>query len=80
MSTLIEALVQNITDTNYNTLPINVVEATKKQILDTLGTTIAGSTLPKIKELVGLVKEWDGKEESTVVAYGGKVPCPNAAL
>ncbi|MFC1929819.1 hypothetical protein ACFLW6_03020 [Chloroflexota bacterium] len=57
MSTLIEALVQNITDTNYNTLPIDVVEATKKQILDTLGTTIAGSTLPKIKELVGLVKE-----------------------
>lgn len=80
MSTLIEALVQNVIDTNYNALPTDVVEATKKQILDTLGTTVAGSTSPKIKELVGLVKDWGGKEESTVVAYGGKVPCPNAAL
>ena len=73
-------LIRNIIDTDYDALPADLVEATKKQILDTLGAIIIGSTAPKMTELVDLVKDWGGKEESTIVAYGGRVPSPNAAL
>ncbi|MFC2004488.1 MmgE/PrpD family protein [Chloroflexota bacterium] len=33
-----------------------------------------------LKPLVNLVKEWGGKEESSIIVYGGKVPAPDAAL
>ena len=61
----------------------DAVEATKKQILDMLGVMVAGSTCSisgEINGLVDLVKEWGGKEESTILAFGGRVPAPNAAF
>lgn len=79
----LSALVKHIVCTHYENLPTEVVEATKKQVLDTLGVTVAGSTCNvtnEMSELVDLVKEWGGREESTIIAFGGKVPAPNAAL
>lgn len=71
---------KNIVEVNFNALPNNVVTETKKQILDTLGVIVAGSMSKNIRQLVDLVKEWGGEEESTILGYGGKVPCVNAAL
>ena len=71
---------KNIVETNYNTLPSDVIEPTKKQILDTLAVTIAGGHSGNISPVVDLVKEWGGKGESTILGYGGRVPSPNAAL
>jgi 2-methylcitrate dehydratase PrpD len=48
-----------------------------------LGVSIAGSTssiLGELDELVKLVKEWGGKKESSILAFGGRVPAPDAAL
>ena len=69
-----------IVDAKYNDMPTNVVAATKKQILDTLGVTVAGSMSEEIRQLVDLVKNWGGKEESTILGYGGKAPLPDATF
>ena len=75
-----EMFAKNIVETNYNTLPLTVIEPTKKQILDTLAVIIAGGHLGNVTPVVDLIKEWGGKGESTILGYGGKVPSPNAAL
>ena len=76
----ISMLMQNIEETSFGTLPAEVVEATKKQILDTLGVVVAGTMSGNVRQVVELVKDWGGKGESTILGYGGKVPGPHAAL
>lgn len=68
-------LAENIVDTRYEDLPLEVIEVTKKRILDTTGVILAASTLGEnsVKEIVELVKEDGGKEESTIIGFGGKV-------
>jgi 2-methylcitrate dehydratase PrpD len=78
-----DKLTDYLIDTNFTGLPSDVVEITKKQILDTLGVTVAGSTCSIAGEMNGLanlVKSWGGREESTIIAFGGRVPAPNAAF
>lgn len=72
--------VENACKIEWKDIPPDVVDVTKKFILDTFGTLLAGSTAPGCKTVVELVKELSGKEESTVLVYGGKVPAPNAAF
>jgi len=76
----ISMFTRNIVEVSYDSLPIDAVAATKKQILDTLGATLAGSMSENAGHLANLIKDWGGKEESTMLGYGGKVPCTNAAL
>jgi 2-methylcitrate dehydratase PrpD len=71
---------KTVVDTSFDRLPASAVEASKNDILDTLGCIIAGSTAAAAEEVVSLVDDWGGKEESTIVAFGGKVPAPWAAF
>ncbi|GAI87887.1 unnamed protein product [marine sediment metagenome] len=73
-------LAGNVARVRFDDLPEGAVETTKKFILDTLATTIAGSSAPGCKAVVNLVKDWGGKEESTILIYGGQVVSENAAL
>src|SRR5512147_1706129 len=73
-------LVKNIVGVKYEALSQEVRETAKKFILDTLGVAIAGSSLPISRIIVDQVKDWGGKEESTILVHGGQVPCMNAAL
>lgn len=70
---------RNFSDVTYEHLPVEVVAATKKQILDLLGISIGGMSQRGVRELVDLILEWGGKEESTILGIGKKVPAPNAA-
>ena len=54
--------------------------ATKRDILDTLGAMLGGSVAPGIAELSRLIKHWGGREESSLLLIGGKLPAPQAAL
>ncbi len=74
------SLAKNAVKVRCEDIPPEILEITKIDILDLLGVTVAGCTLPGAKEVVELVKEWGGKEESTIVAYGGKVPAYMAAF
>lgn len=69
-----------IFNTNYNSLHSEVVNAGKKFIFDTLGVAVAGSGYSVCNAIVNQIKDWGGKEESTILIYGGKVPCQMAAL
>ena len=73
------SLAKNLVTVKYDDIPHDVVEATKKQILDIIGVALGGSSRPGVGELAELIGEWGGKAESTVLCYGNKVPAPNAA-
>ena len=72
-------MAKNLVNVSYNDIPRDVVEHTKKQILDIIGVALGGSSKAGVKELAEIVSDWGGKEESTVFCYGKKVPAPNAA-
>jgi 2-methylcitrate dehydratase PrpD len=63
----------------YEDLPGEVVDATKKEILDLLGVALGGASQPGATHVCALVQEWGGKEESSIVGCKQKVPAPNAA-
>lgn len=75
------AFAKNVVNIKYEDIPPEATEVTKTDILDTLGVAIAASTTTSAcREMAELVKEIGGKEESTIIAYGGKVPCYMAAF
>ncbi|MBN1849518.1 MAG: MmgE/PrpD family protein [Deltaproteobacteria bacterium] len=74
------SLARNLVELGYDDLPAETVEIAKKDILDTLGVAIAGSSELGGKELMTLVGDWGGKEESTIIMFGMKAPAPFAAL
>jgi 2-methylcitrate dehydratase PrpD len=69
----------NFVNTKYENLAPEVVEATKKEILDLLGVALGGANQPGATHVCELVKEWGGKEESSIIGSKQKVPAPNAA-
>jgi 2-methylcitrate dehydratase PrpD len=80
---IIEPIIKNLADTEFETLPSAVIEASKKQILDTMAVSIGGSTCSisnELQLLVDMVKGWGGKQESTVLGFGGKLPAPEAGF
>lgn len=76
---LSKALAGFIVQTRYPDLPEEVVSFTKLCILDWLGSALAGADKPPIAMIDGLVKEWGGAEQATLVT-GGKSSIAHAAL
>ena len=70
---------RNFANTKFEDLTSEVVEATKKEILDLLGVALGGASQPGATHVCQLVKDWGGKEESSLIGCGQKVPAPNAA-
>jgi 2-methylcitrate dehydratase PrpD len=77
---IIERLAKNVFETKYEHLPEDAIEITKLAILDTIGCMIAGARAPGCDSLRKRVQGWGGRTESTIMVYGDKVPCPNAAF
>ena len=72
---------RNVVNTKYEDIPSEAIEVSKTDILDALGVALASSTtMPVCRKVADLVKEMGGKEESTIIAFGGKVPCYMAAF
>ena len=67
-------------NTRYEDLPPKVVEVTKKLIIDSIGVGIAGSSLAGITPVIGLVEEWGGRKESTVMVFGTRMPAQEATF
>jgi len=66
--------------TAYDALNVEAVRATKEHILYTLGTILAGSSAPGIKQTLAGAQALGGSQESTVLVHGEKLPAPSAAL
>jgi 2-methylcitrate dehydratase PrpD len=73
-------LVRHIVKTRYEDIPTDVVDFTKKALIDTVGVLLAGTALVEGRMITDLVREWSGKEEATVINSGFKVPVHHAAL
>jgi len=76
-----EILAANVLHLQYEDLPPDMRDATKTVILDTLGVTLAASSMGEgCQEMAELALNAGGKGESTVLGYGEKVPCWMAAF
>jgi len=71
---------RNVVNTKFEDLTPTGVEMAKADILDTLGCLMGGSTAAAGGEVVELAQTFGGAEQSTIMAYGGKVPAPMAAF
>ena len=69
-----------IAEIGFADLPQEAINSIKNVVLNLTGATIAGAAQEGCEAIVRQVKDWGGKEESTVLVYGGKVPAYNAAL
>ncbi len=75
------AFARYVATTQYENIPPEAIEATKTIISTTLGTAIgASTTVPVCQQMMKLARETAGREESTIIAYGGKVSCYMAAF
>ncbi len=70
---------KNFVNTRYEDLPPEVIEVTKKQVLDLVGVGVRGFSMAGAKEVRELTVDWGGKEEATIFGTAQKVPAPNAA-
>lgn len=67
--------------TRYEDIPEAARDAAKKSLLDTLGVIIAASGLePAVAPVAELAVESGGREESTVLGFGGRVPALMASF
>ena len=75
------AFAENIVRTSAADLPLEVMEMTKKCILDLLGCIFAGSALsPDAKNVVKMFVDAEGRAEATIIGQVGKVPAWSAAF
>jgi 2-methylcitrate dehydratase PrpD len=79
--TLTKEIAGYLARTGYEALDSEALRATKEHILYTLGTIVAGSSAPGIKEaLAGARALSGGSSESTALVHGDKLPAAAAAL
>jgi 2-methylcitrate dehydratase PrpD len=78
MATLEDRLVAHLSETRFEDLPTEAVEAARKCIVDTLGVIVAGSTGADIASLVQWLEGWGGHPQATVLVYGVRLPAVHA--
>lgn len=75
----IDSFVKLFNTVVYNDLPPGAVAAVRQQVVDSLATALGGREQQGIRELVDMVSEWGGAEQSTVIGYSFRCPAPHAA-
>jgi 2-methylcitrate dehydratase PrpD len=75
----IQLFAEQFAGVRYKDLPADVVEVTKKEVLDLFAVALAGHAYPGVRQVVELVREWGGKPESSLIYFREKVPAPMAA-
>ncbi|KAA9163294.1 MmgE/PrpD family protein [Amycolatopsis acidicola] len=74
-------LARHVVSAGFDDLTPESVTAAKQSTLDTIGVILGGGgQMAAIPGVVDLVKDWSGKPESTILGFGGKVPCVDAAF
>jgi 2-methylcitrate dehydratase PrpD len=75
-----ETMVEYVLMTKFDDLPREAIEIGKRLLMTVLGTTVAGATVEGCEGVFDLVREWGGREESTILVHGGRVPAYNAVF
>ncbi len=64
----------------YEDLPGEVIERTKKFLYDSIGCALGGYHTKDVNILKDIYINMGGKEESTLIGFGNKIPAVNATL
>lgn len=64
----------------YEKIPSDVVDVTKKLILDQLGVMLVGSAAAGVSDLLETTREWGGAPQARVLVHGTRLPAHHAAL
>jgi len=75
-----EALSNFIFESSIENFTEEVIEASKKCLLDWIGVTLSGARDPSIRILIDLIKEMGGRKQATILGYGMKTNVLNAAF
>lgn len=75
-----EKLIDFVCGTKLEDIPGPVLETVKHMLLIIVGTTLAGAAEDGCEDAVRLYRELGGREEATILVYGGKVPAHDAAF
>jgi len=78
--TVAERLSAFAADTDFGTLPEDVIYYSKRFIMDVVGCILGGKTEKSSQIIAEVVRSWGGHPESTVIGYDFKTSCANAAL
>ncbi len=76
----VEEIVKHLVRATFENIPQETVEKQKDLLIDTLGVAVAGSGASGVGNVVNLLKEMGGKEESSVLVFGGKLPSFHTAM
>ena len=79
MDTIVE-LVRFAKNTKYEDLPKEAVDAAKMLLKDIIGVSVAGTGAEGVAQARRLIDHWGGREESTVLFFGEKLPVMHAAF
>jgi 2-methylcitrate dehydratase PrpD len=74
------ALAAHIASARFEDLAAATVEATKRDLLDSLACALGGTGAAGIPELLKLLRHWGGREEAGLLLVGGRLPAPAAAM
>ena len=75
-----ERLAQHVVATRWDDIPEAAVQSSRRLALDTLAVAWAGSSAPGVREARDLLAEEGGTPESSVWAFGGRLPARVAAF
>ncbi len=77
---LTEALVSNVLNARFEDIDAEIVDNTKRRILDMIGNALAGSKCDGSPGLAETVWGWGSNKEATVLGYGNKGPIADVAF
>ena len=75
-----ERIATHVITCNYESIPADAVVAAKRAVLDTLAVAWGGSNAPGSEATHQLLVEEGGRKDSSVWAYGGKLPASSATF
>lgn len=80
MGDMVNEISEKYAKLQFNDLSSEVVDTTKKFIIDTLGCGFAGTKASGSIEVMNLFASFGGKEEATLFGSGHRLPCHSAAF
>lgn len=77
---LIDDIVDHALNTRFEDFPSDVVEAARLRLIDTLSCVVGGVHAGGNQAMLGLIRQWGGAAQATVLNHGDRVPLQHAAL
>lgn len=78
--TVEEQLVEHLRKTTFADLPPEAVAAAKREVLWTMGTSVAGAGATGSDQIIAFARQLGGREEASTIGFGERFPASLAGL